>query len=91
MYMWDFSVRCKNLLTFYMSILLQRIDVMYRSLSVLTFWIFFFFFGGGGGGGQADRQGARIWLTGPAQWCQFCQYMYYLPQGGDVLLWIRKL
>ena len=41
-----------------MSILPQRIDVMYLSLSVLTFRFFFFFFLGGGGG--ADRQGARI-------------------------------
>ena len=56
-----FSVRCKNLLTFYMSILPQRIDVM-LSLSVQTFRFFFFLGGGGGGGGggQADRQGVRI-------------------------------
>ena len=37
-----------------MSILPQRIDVMYLSLSVLTFRFFFFW---GGGEGQADRQG----------------------------------
>ena len=36
-----------------MSILPQRIDVMYLSLSVPTFRFFFFFWGGGGG---ADRQ-----------------------------------
>ena len=36
-----------------MSILPQRIVVMYLSLSVLTFR---FFFGGGGGGGGAGRQ-----------------------------------
>ena len=35
-----------------MSILPQRIDVMYLSLSVLTFR-FFFFWGGGGTGRQA--------------------------------------
>ena len=33
-----------------MSILPQRIDVMYLLLSVLTFQYFFFFFFGGGGG-----------------------------------------
>ena len=38
-----------------MSILPKRIDVMYLSLSVLTFR-FFFFFGGGGGGGGTGRQ-----------------------------------
>ena len=36
-----------------MSILPQRIDVMYLSLSVLTFR--FFFFGGGGGGGTGRQ------------------------------------
>ena len=39
-----------------MSILPQRIDVMYLSLSVLTFRFFFFFWGGGGG---RDRQTGR--------------------------------
>ena len=37
-----------------MSILAQRIDVMYLSLSVLTFR-FFFFFGGGGGRGTGRQ------------------------------------
>ena len=37
-----------------MSILPQRIDVMYLSLSVLTFR-FFFFWGGGGGTGRQAR------------------------------------
>ena len=37
-----------------MSILPQRIDVMYLSLSVLTFR-FLFFFGGGGGGGTGRQ------------------------------------
>ena len=38
-----------------MSILPQRIDVMYLSLSVLTFRFFFFFGGGGGGTGRQAR------------------------------------
>ena len=38
-----------------MSILPQRIDVMYLSLSVLTFRFFFFFFFGGGGGGTGRQ------------------------------------
>ena len=39
-----------------MSILPQRIDVMYLSLSVLTFRFFFvFFFLGGGGTGRQAR------------------------------------
>ena len=38
-----------------MSILPQRIDVMYLSLSVLTFRFFFFFRGGGGGTGRHAR------------------------------------
>ena len=38
-----------------MSILPQRIDVMYLSLSVLTFRCFFFFLGGGGGGGTGRQ------------------------------------
>ena len=58
-----------------MSILPQRIDVMHLSLSVLTFRFFCFFFFGGGGGKGGTGRQAR----------------YYLPQGGDVLLWIRKL
>ena len=65
-----------------MSILPQRIDVMYLSLSVLTFR--FFFLGGGGGGGTGRQS-----LPSGASFVS--QYMYYLPQGGDVLLWIRKL
>ena len=70
-----------------MSILPQRIDVMNLSLSVLTFRFFFFFFGGGGGEAGRQARGEDLIDRAP-QWCLFCQYM---PQGGDVLLWIRKL
>ena len=43
-----------------MSILPQRIDVMYLSLSVLTFRFFFFFFWGGGGGTGTQARGEDL-------------------------------
>ena len=43
-----------------MSILPQRIDVMYLSLSVLTFRFFFFFLGGGGGGTGRQARGEDL-------------------------------
>ena len=50
--MWDFSVRCKNVLTFYMSILLQvpPPPKNWRYAPVIVCPDFPIFFGGGGGG-----------------------------------------